>query len=279
MDTPGQLTDPCHSSEAPIVSVVLPVFNGASYLPGTLRDLESLNRVLQAPCEIIFVNDGSSDQTATILSSQSDIKVITHQKNEGKYQSLKSGVLSSRGRFVLCYDADLPFDLDALVYAYSLLRSEAFHVVLADRHLPESSTTSSVSPLRRAISWIFANLVRLLLTGEVYDTQCGLKGYRGDVARELFSLVRDRKFAGDVEIVYLALKLNLALRRFPVRQRSSAPSTISLLGVALSMSARVLSIPFAWKLGLYKPSSTLRAIASQRYWGDKPFQESAATKL
>ena len=64
---------------------------------------------------------------------------------------------------------------------------------------------------------MFSFLVRMLVTGELFDTQVGFKAFRGDVAAALFPLLTDDGFAGDVELLYIALKYNLAIRRIPVR--------------------------------------------------------------
>jgi hypothetical protein len=112
---------------------------------------------------------------------------------------------------------------------------------------------------------VFSIAVRLLVTGDLFDTQCGLKGFRGDVAEALFPLLTDPGFAGDVEALYIALKHNLAIRRIPVRLQGSGPSTVRLGRHAPGMVVRILGLRPRWSAGRYR-SPELEEIAAQRYW-------------
>jgi hypothetical protein len=105
----------------------------------------------------------------------------------------------------------------------------------------------------------------MLVTGELFDTQVGLKAFRGDVAAALFPLITDDGFAGDVELLYIALKYNLAIRRIPVRLQRSGATTVSLAAHSISMLTRIAGLRHRWASGAYD-STELRTISSQRYW-------------
>ena len=105
----------------------------------------------------------------------------------------------------------------------------------------------------------------MLVTGELFDTQVGFKAFRGDVASALFPLITDDGFAGDVELLYVALKYNLAIRRIPVRLVRTGPSTVNVLGHSLPMLRRIAGLRRRWASGEYE-SPALRSMASQRYW-------------
>lgn len=89
----------------PLVSVVMPVFNGARYISGAIDSI--LTQDYQ-DFEFIVVDDGSTDQTSILLSSVSDprIKVITHKTNLGIVSSLNDGVLYSKGKYIARMDCD-----------------------------------------------------------------------------------------------------------------------------------------------------------------------------
>ncbi|MDQ8021338.1 MAG: glycosyltransferase family A protein [Moraxellaceae bacterium] len=86
------------------ISVLLPVYNGAPYIR------EALDSVLaqdHPSFEVIVINDGSTDDTATILASYTDARLrIVHQENAGLAVTLHRGVELARGRFVARQDAD-----------------------------------------------------------------------------------------------------------------------------------------------------------------------------
>ncbi len=107
--------------------------------------------------------------------------------------------------------------------------------------------------------------MRLLVTGGLFDTQRGLKGFRGDVADALFPLLLDERFSGDVELLYVALKYNLEIKRIPVRLRQSGPSTVRLGRDAMRMLARIGGLRRNWRRGRYA-SEALERIANQVYW-------------
>ena len=66
----------------------------------------------------------------------------------------------------------------------------------------------------------------MLVTGGLFDSQCGFKAFDGRVAEAIFPLLTDTGFSGDVELLYIALKYNLSIRRIPVRLQRSSPSTV-----------------------------------------------------
>ncbi|MGD8439209.1 MAG: glycosyltransferase [Holophagae bacterium] len=249
------------------VSLVIPVYNGADYLAASLERLFAFTDSAIPELEIIVVDDGSTDASATIVERHSDhrLHLIRLPSNRGKFGALKAGMAIARGTCRVFTDADLPYDLDAIPYMAELVSERGFHVVVGDRTLSQSENHGDRPALRGLSTRIFSFSVRMLVTGELFDTQVGLKGFRGDVAAALFPLITDNGFAGDVELLYIALKYNLAIRRIPVRLLRSGPSTVRLLGHSVPMLARIAGLRRRWSNGGYK-SDDLRAIADQRYW-------------
>lgn len=252
---------------AATLSVILPVFNSAHCIRENIENLILFLRDNGKSFEVIAVNDGSTDTTSEILLSLSfpELKVILLKQNQGKFAAIRAGMLASSGECCIFTDADLPYQLEAIPYMYTLVINNGFHVVAGDRRLPESLRGEGAFSVRRLSSYVFSFFVRLSLTGEVYDTQCGLKAFRGDIARMLFEMLHDRGFSGDVEVIYLALKYNLAIRRIPVRTYKVGPSTVRLLRDVLPMIWNILQLPMRWRRGVYE-NQKLRALASQCYW-------------
>ena len=75
----------------------------------------------------------------------------------------------------------------------------------------------------------------------------------------------DDGFSGDVELLYIALKYNLVIRRIPVRLQRTSPSTVSLRVHSLQMLLRILRLRHQWSRHRYA-SPVLEKIASQAYW-------------
>jgi hypothetical protein len=172
---------------------------------------------------------------------------------------------AAKGECRVFTDADLPYDLEAVPYIAELISGHGWDLVVGDRTLPESTTHANNRFARKLSSRAFAHFVRLLVTGGLFDSQCGIKGFRGEVADALFPLVTDDSFSGDVELLYIALKHNLAIRRIPVRLQRAAPSTVRLGSHSLPMLVHILKLRRNWNRGAYG-SEELKRIASQTYW-------------
>lgn len=247
------------------LSVVVPVFEGANLIGPGIALLEEALAKRPGSWEIVVVDDGSRDDTAARVPVSDRTRLVRLLENRGKFGALKAGMAAARGHCRIFTDADVPYDLEALAYIESLVNGHGFHVVVGDRTLDASAETERRPWPRAAASVVFTALVRLFVTGGLFDTQCGLKGFRGDVADLLFPLLTVEGFAGDVELLYIALKYNLELRRIPVRLRRHEASTVRFGAHAPEMLREVLRLRGKWVQGLYE-SEGLRRLAAQAYW-------------
>ena len=95
-------------SATPLVSIVVPVFNGARYLS---ESLDSLLRQSYSPVEILVLDDASTDETPVILEGYGDrIRVIRQAANRGIYANANDGIAAARGEYVAVYHADDVYD-------------------------------------------------------------------------------------------------------------------------------------------------------------------------
>jgi dolichyl-phosphate beta-glucosyltransferase len=247
------------------LSIVVPVFDGADLIaPGLALLTEALEK-RPGTWEIVVVDDGSRDGTAERVPASERVRLVRLPRNRGKFGALKAGMAAARGRCRIFTDADVPYDLEALAYIESLVTGRGFHIVVGDRTLDASAEAERRPWPRAAASAVFTALVRLFVTGGLFDTQCGLKGFRGDVADLLFPLLTIQGFAGDVELLYVALKYNLEIRRIPVRLRRHETSTVRFGAHAPEMLRDALRLRGKWVRGLYR-SEGLSRIARQEYW-------------
>jgi glycosyltransferase involved in cell wall biosynthesis len=250
-----------------VVSLVIPVHNGVGFVGESIREARRFLDQSRQDSEIVIVDDGSTDGTAAALDPLLDdrVRLISLPQNLGKFGALKAGMAVATGRCRVFTDADLPYDLEAVPYIADLVNGRGYDIVVGDRTLPESLSFSNSRVARKLSSRIFSYCVRMLVTGGLFDSQCGIKGFRGEVADALFPLVTDNSFSGDVELLYIALKHNLSIRRIPVRLQRASPSTVRLRFHSLPMLGRILRLRHGWNTGRYE-SETLSRIASQAYW-------------
>jgi len=264
----GQIPDfLAEGAERPEVSVVIPVYNGGAYIRESLTYLQSFLERTFTSYELIAVNDGSTDDTAKLLWSFNGprFRVVELAKNLGKYGALVQGMAACRGQCCVFTDADIPYDLEAIPYIVRLINERGFHIVIGDRTLRESRPQRSVPLIRRIATRTYSYFLGILVTGGLFDTQCGLKGFRSDVAATLFPLVHDWGFSGDAEALYIALKYNLEVKRIPARLQRNGPTTVRFLTSSLKMLWRITHLRAKWRRGEYA-SQALARIAEQPYW-------------
>ena len=107
-----------HSSAESLISVVLPVYNEERILPLLAAQLTRLLQPKEYDYEIIFVNDGSRDQSGRVLDeladSSSRIRVLHFSRNFGHQAAVQAGLAHARGDAVVIMDSDLQDDPDAI---------------------------------------------------------------------------------------------------------------------------------------------------------------------
>lgn len=218
------------------LSVVLPSYLSADvarqHIPALLAHLRSSG----VSHEVIVVDDGSGDDGATErVAADLGCRYIELSTNQGKGASVRRGILAAEGRYRIYTDVDVPYQLSAIDSILHYLDVEHFDFVTGDRTLAEASYYAHMPPLRRIASHVYSALVSRLIAGERFDTQCGLKGFRAEVAKQLFSAGRVNRFAFDVELFCIAREHNLRIKRLPVQLRCHDTSTVNVVSDGLTM--------------------------------------------
>lgn len=254
------------------LSVILPIYNAESYLEGSLKELCGFLKDSYRDFEIIAVDDGSTDATARILQSQDrrELRYIGLNQNYGKGYAVAQGMKAANGICRIFTDADLPYDLRAIPFSVHLINIKGYHVVVGDRTLPGSDYFAHIGRYRTFASRLFAAVVRLGIAGDIFDTQCGFKAFRGDIAQELFGMITLKRFSFDAEVLYIALKYNMEIRRIPVRYRPSSSTTVSPFFDGIKMLISLLQPPRNWRRGVYK-NNKLEKISRNYYWEDSDY--------
>lgn len=98
----------------PGVSIVIPNWNGARLLERNLPAVIQAARAHAGPCEIIVVDDGSSDASREVVRSREGVRLVEHERNRGFGSACLSGVKSARHELVFLLNSDACPDVDAL---------------------------------------------------------------------------------------------------------------------------------------------------------------------
>ncbi len=179
---------PKETHNAPQLSIVIPAYNEAESLPILLEQIQAATKThAYHPAEVIFINDGSTDATASVLDALSQtqqtqqclVHVIHFKRNQGKAEALMAGFDAATADIVITMDADLQDDPSEIPKLIETLNNENYDVVSGWKY-PRKDPIE-----KRAFSFVF-NRVTAFSTGvKLHDMNCGFKAYRAEVVKEL----------------------------------------------------------------------------------------------
>ena len=230
-----------------MLSVVIPCYNEELRLPRTVELIERYLDGRETPYELILVDDGSVDGTREVMDAVSRqhagvrIEVLPH--NRGKGRALATGVGVAKGDEILVTDADLSTPIEELEKLEAALQGGA-GIAIGSRALRASRVEVS-QPLYRVLMGKGFNLiVQAVLLPGIWDTQCGFKLFRGDVAHRVFADLITDGFGYDPEVLYRARKQGVTIAEVPVVWRNSAPTKVSAVRSSLDMLKHVVRLRF-----------------------------------
>jgi glycosyltransferase involved in cell wall biosynthesis len=197
-------------------SVVVPVYNEASNLPELHNEIEASCQKLKKNYEIIFVDDGSQDESILVLKrllkKDSRIRIIQLRKNFGQTAALSAGFDHARGNVIITLDADLQNDpqdfgllLDKVDEGYDIV--SGWRVKRKDKFLT-----------RRFPSFIANWLISKITRVKLHDYGCTLKAFRREVVQQIKLYGELHRFipaiASNMGVAITEVKVNHRQRRY-----------------------------------------------------------------
>ena len=209
------------------LSVVVPAYHEGARVARTVEQLRHALADVAASggLEVVIVDDGSDDDTAEQARAAGADQVLVLPANRGKGAAVRAGMLAAHGRAVAFTDADLSYPPEQLLRLLAEVES-GWDVVVGSRRHVETTTLVRNRRLREVSGRLFNTLTVAVLLGQYRDTQCGLKSFRADAARLLFSHALVDGFAFDVELFHLAERYRLSLAEVPVELANSTTSSV-----------------------------------------------------
>jgi glycosyltransferase involved in cell wall biosynthesis len=215
------------------ISVVVPAWNESLRIGATLDRL-----LADAPglgiAEVIVVNDGSSDDTASIVRGKMAaathtsvrLRLIDHPRNRGKGAALRTGLAATSSPLVGYLDADLSIGPAPLLEARRIIDAGA-DVVIGHR-LPGNCLDERPDqpPLRRVLSFLFKQVQRAMIGLPVRDTQSPFKLFRREALEAALPGCKAEGWAFDVEVLLLAARRGYRLVDQPVPWKFIGGSTV-----------------------------------------------------
>lgn len=150
-------------------------------------------------------------------------------------------MLAANGRTICFTDADLSYAPHQIVGLLEKVE-EGWDVVVGSRRHTETRTLVEAGRLRELGGRVINVFTMVVLLGRYRDTQCGLKAFRSDVAREIFGATRVDGFAFDVEVFHMVERRRMSLLEVPVEVTNSARSTVNVVRDAAKLVGDLAAI-------------------------------------
>ena len=203
------------------ISFIIPAFNEEAEIGAVLSGLKDA----YPDCELIVVDDGSSDLTAKAAQSAGPDKIIRHHRNRGLGAAIKTGSREATGDFIVIADADGQHTREAISKVVACLReNEDMDCCLTER------VNIYTSGFIRTMGKILINFIVKRLTGEkLHDNNCGLRAFRRKKIIPFFHLLPDG-FSFSTTSTVLAYKEDFNIRWVKIRmeKRRSGTSQVKM---------------------------------------------------
>jgi glycosyltransferase involved in cell wall biosynthesis len=247
-------------TDRPLVSVIVPIFNGAELVEPCHAALAPVLDQLAGGAEVIYVDDGSTDQTVEILrrvqADDARVRILELAANFGQHAAFTAGFEQARGRYLVTLDADLqcdPADIPRLIEPLT----QGFDLVSGVRlHRQDPGP-------RQLFSRLMTSLVTRLARVKLRDIGCPLNAFTDDVARSLAPFGELRRFLKPlaVRVARRVTEVEIEHRPRPSRRRSSYSAT-GLVRLFMDFFVNAIGDVFAWVFLIALSLAGLMLVAS-----------------
>lgn len=172
------------------LSIVIPIYNEEKTLEILVKKVLSIEFPNNIKKEIILVNDGSKDSSWKIIEGlakeHNEITKLNNEKNSGKTQTVRNGILASTGDYVIIQDADLEYEPNEIVDLVNLAVDKNLDVVYGNRFGKKNRVIYMQNYIGNKLLSFISNLFTYFRI-KVYipDMEVCYKLIRGDIAREI----------------------------------------------------------------------------------------------
>lgn len=195
------------------VSILIPAYNEALLIEKCVRAVDEAVRSFSDSYEIIVTEDGSTDDTSSIVSNlmktMPNLRFLHMPTRLGKGKAIKRGLCSAQGKIIFFMDVDLATNLDYLPKFIELVKING-GLAIGSRYAQGAIVKRHFS--RKMASLVYNIFVRALFLDGIKDHQCGFKAMSSDVARASEGVKADGFFF-DTEMILRCKKLG-----FPVME-------------------------------------------------------------
>ncbi|MBN2501244.1 MAG: glycosyltransferase family 2 protein [Anaerolineales bacterium] len=171
------------------LSVIAPMYNEEDNVETTIQAIQAALEDFSEPWELVFVNDGSTDNTLEVARSWEakveNLRVLSYPVNVGRGKALRTGFENARGQYVVSIDFDLTYSPDHILRLYRELKDNPnVDVVLGSAYM-KGGKTVGVAPFHLFLSRWGNRVLEIAFGGRFKTITCVLRGYRREVLEAL----------------------------------------------------------------------------------------------
>lgn len=198
------------------VSVIIPMYNEEENVLHTLQEVKNVLRQY-SPFQIIAVDDGSADNTFTLLeqyaSENQEVEVFKHPVNMGMGKALVTGFKNAKGKVIVTLDADLSYDPNYIPLLVWKLHEENADVVIGSQYM-HGGKTEGIPFIRLFVSKMANRIVGYSMNENISTVTGILRAYRKEVLDSIE--IESRGTAINPEILSKAIALDFKIIEVPV---------------------------------------------------------------
>ena len=203
------------------LSIVVPAYNEAERIGPLLDDLAEYLGSFDGACEVLVVDDGSTDATVSVAAAYAGripgLSIRSLPENRGKGAAVADGMLAARGALRVFLDADgatAPTEIDRLL---ETARMNPRAVVIGSLRVPGARVTRSQTRRRTIAGRVGNAIIRVAVLPGVRDSQRGCKLFPAPVADRVFADMATTGWAFDIDVLARARALGADIVEVPVR--------------------------------------------------------------
>lgn len=220
------------------VSLVIPFYNEASIIKEAVQTFSDYMTSTFEDFELIFVNDGSTDGSPETVREASEkdnrIRLCGYETNMGKGHAVRTGVLAATGDLILFTDCDNAYGTEVLGKMVGIFSEMDADIVVGSRNLSKDGY-EGYTFLRKIMSKTYIKVIAIAAGFKLSDSQCGIKGFRREIAHKIFRNCEVNRFAFDLEVLMIAGKLNAKIAEMPVKIINHRESTVHIVRDSVRM--------------------------------------------
>jgi dolichyl-phosphate beta-glucosyltransferase len=236
----------------PFLSLVIPAYNEARRLPGSLEQIVAYLDQQPYTAEVVVVDDGSSDETVVVVERfQADHPCIRLIRNphRGKGGAVQTGMLAAQGAYRFLCDADLSMPIQELA-RFLPPALNGYDIAIGSREAAGAQRLAEPD-YRHLMGRVFNWVVKLLAVRGFEDTQAGFKCFTAEAAQHVFSKQTMDGFGFDVEVLFIGQKRGYDIVEVPIEWHYKASSRVDPVRDTLRMFRDVIKVRLNDLRGVY----------------------------